>query len=208
MDFAHLVEYAGDLHCFSPGMMTAGENLNQVRVQLSRWVKIGRVIRIHKGWYTLSEPYRRVRIDMNVIACTIKAGTYVSRESALSFHGAIPEYVPETTCVTTGRPITIQTPFGRIGYRHIKDSAFFGYFRHEAGVQNAHMAVPEKALLDLLYLTPGSEDPDYLFGLRLQSVGNLDLQAMRQMAQRSGAPRLRRSVELIVELIAHGDSQK
>ena len=106
MDFARLVELTADLHCFSPGILAAGEDVTLVRVQLSRWVQSGRVIRIKKGWYTLNEPYRRIRLDTTVIASTIKAGSYVSLQSALAFHGMIPEYVAQTTCVTTGRPLS------------------------------------------------------------------------------------------------------
>lgn len=208
MKFTSLVERTANLHCFSPGMVTAGDRIDQVRVQLSRWVNDGRVTRIHKGWYTLSEPYRHVRIELTVIACVIKAGTYVSQESALAFHGLIPEHVAETTCVTTGRPTTIETPFGRIRYRHIKDAAFFGYSRHEAGAQHAYIAVPEKALLDQLYLTPGSEDPDYLLELRLQATEDLDVPLLRQMAQRLKTPRLERSVEAIAGLVAEGSDNK
>ena len=201
MNFERLVELAGGLHCFSPGMVTAGEALDQVRVQLSRWVQTGRVIRIHKGWYTLKEPYRRVRLDMTVIASTIRAGTYVSLQSALAFHGMVPEYVAETTCVTTGRPLTIDSPFGRIRYRHIKDEAFFGYSRVERGPQQAFIATPEKALLDLLYLTPGSDDPDYLVELRLQQVENLNLDSMWRLSQRFAAPRVERALKLISRLL-------
>jgi predicted transcriptional regulator of viral defense system len=208
MDFARLVEITAGLQCFSPGMVTAGESLNRVRVQLSRWVQRGRLVRIHKGWYTLSEPYRRVKIDMNVIACTIKAGTYVSLHSALAFHGMIPEHVAETTCVTTGRPLTIDSPFGRIRYRHIKDQAFSGYSRYESGVQHAYIAVPEKALLDLLYLTPGSEDIGYLSQLRLQNIEDLDLRSLRRLAMRFDAPRLRRATEVLSRLVEQeGDYQ-
>lgn len=82
-------------------------------MQLSRWVASGRVIRIHKGWYTLAEPFRQVCLDTNVVAGTIKQGTYVSMQSALAYHGLIPEYVAETTCVTIGRPL--QNPDGERG---------------------------------------------------------------------------------------------
>jgi len=204
MVFTRLIELAADLHCFSPGMVTAGDDIDQVRVQLSRWVKSGRVIRLHKGWYTLSEPYRHVRIDLHVIACTIKPGTYVSLQSALAFHGMIPEHVPETTCVITGRPLTIDTPFGRIRYRHIKEEVFFGYSRHVHGVQDAYVAVPEKALLDLFYLTPGSEDSDYLSELRLQGVEDFDVQSMLRMARKFQAKRLERSVDLVSRLAEQG----
>lgn len=205
MDFSRLVEYAADLHCFSPGMVTAGERLDQVRVQLSRWVTSGRVIRIHKGWYTLSEPYRRVRLDLHVVACMIKGGSYVSMESALAFHGAIPENVPETTCMTTGRPIIIDSPFGRFRYRHVKGQAFFGYLSHTDGLQDGFVAVPEKALLDLLYLTPGSENRAYLSELRLQGAETFDFAAMRQMADRFESPRLVRSVGILEEMISAGE---
>ncbi len=204
MDFRRLVQIAADLHCFSPGMLAAGEDIDHVRVQLSRWATSGRVVRIHKGWYALNEPFRRVRVDTNVIASTIKDGSYVSLQSALDFHGLIPEYVAETTCVTTRRPLTVDSPFGRIRYRHIKPDAFFGYVRIERGLQQAYVATPEKALLDLAYLTPGSQDRAYLSELRLQRTDALDLDTMRRMADRFGAPRLERTVDLLRQLLVGG----
>jgi predicted transcriptional regulator of viral defense system len=105
-------------------MLVAGEKLDQVRVQLNRWVKAGKLVRIHKGWYTLAAPWRRVSINLFALGCSIDAGSYASLQSALSYHGMIPEYVPETTCITTGRPQCIQTPFGRISYRHLKSDPF------------------------------------------------------------------------------------
>ncbi len=201
MDFARLVELTADLHCFSPGILAAGEDVTLVRVQLSRWVQSGRVIRIKKGWYTLNEPYRRIRLDTTVIASTIKAGSYVSLQSALAFHGMIPEYVAQTTCVTTGRPLSIDSPVGRFRFRHLKRDVFFGYTRHEFGTQHAFVANPEKALLDLLYLTPGSDSGDYLSELRLQGTEKLDLETLRQMASRFQTPRLERTVQLLPEVI-------
>ena len=202
MDFRRLVELTANLHCFSPGMLAAGEKLDQLRVQLSRWAANSRLVRIHTGWYTLAEPYRKVHIDTHVIACTIKAGSYVSLQSALAYHGMIPEHVPETTCVTTGRPTVIETPFGRIRYRHIKRDGFFGYHQVEGGVQLSFVAVPEKALLDLLYLTPGSESTPFLRELRLQQIEKISIETMRSMAARLGAPRLTRTTELLREISA------
>ena len=200
MEMNRLVELTADLHCFSSGMLAAGEKIEQVRVQLSRWAASGRVIRIHKGWYTLGEPFRRVRLDTNVVACTIKQGTYVSIQSALAYHGMIPEYVAETTCVTTGRPLHFDSPVGRFRYRHIKREAFFGYQQEENGPQQAFIATPEKALLDLLYLTPGSADADYLSEMRLQRIEELDTARMSRMAERFDTPRLVRAVGLLGQL--------
>ena len=200
MEFSRLVETAAELHCFSPGMVTSGERLERVRVQLSRWVRSGRLVRIHKGWYTLASPYRRATLDLFVVACMIKPGTYVSTYSALSYHGIIPEHVPETTCVTTGRPVSIETPFGRFRYRHIKREAFWGYEEIQRGSQSSFVAKAEKALLDLIYLTPDAASRNYIQELRLGRLDQLDIGLVRNMARRFGNPRLREAANIISEL--------
>ena len=206
MQFQDLVACAANLHCFSPGMVTAGEPIDRLRVQLSRWVQIGRVARLHKGWYTLASPYRRVTVDLFVVACLIKSGSYVSLQSALSHHGMIPEYVPETTCVTTGRPQVILTPFGRIRYRHIKPEAFWGFDEVERGDQSAFVARPEKALLDLVYLTAGAASRSYIAELRLADPRSLDIPVAREMADRFRSPRLTNVPGLVSELV--GEQQR
>lgn len=202
MDFDELVGLASDLHCFSAAMVTAGSDIDTVRVQLSRWVARGRLLRIHKGWYTLPEPFRRVRLDLNVVSSTINRASYVSLHSALTHHGMIPEYVAETTCVTTGRPRAIDSPVGRIVYRHVKREVFFGYTQEPSGMQEAYIATAEKALLDLFYLTPGSDDPAYVSELRLQRADQLDTLRMSRMAERYDAPRLMRAVRLVEDYLA------
>jgi len=182
MKFDELVEKCQDLPCFCTGMLAAGEKLDQVRVQLNRWVKAGKLVRIHKGWYTLASPWRRAAVNLFAVACSIKAGSYVSLQSALSYHGMIPEYVPETTCVTTGRPQLIQTPFGRISYRHLKRGAFTGFVPETTDGQVVYLATAEKALLDLVYLTPGGADKAYLENLRLQNLQDLSLEKLSDLA--------------------------
>ena len=200
MEFSRLVEITAELHCFSPGMVTSGEQLDRIRVQLSRWVQSGRLVRIYKGWYTLAGPYRRVTLDLFVVACAIRPGTYVSTHSALLYHGLIPEHVPETTCVTTGRPVTIETPFGRIRYRHIKREAFWGYEEIRQGSQSCFVAKAEKALLDLIYLTPGASDRNYIHELRLDRLDGLDIGLVTSMAHRFGNPKLREAAKFLSEL--------
>ncbi len=201
MKFERLLEIASDLHCFSPSILTAGERIQQVRVQLNRWVQSGKVVRLHKGWYTMAKPYRRVTISMAVVACSIKPGSYVSLQSALSQHGLIPEYVPETVSVTTGRPQLLHTPFGRIRYRHLKKEAFWGYEETAYGNQTAFIARPEKALLDLFYFTPGSVDRPYVRELRLQNLEHLRLDVLTQMAKHYGSRRLTQLPSLLREIM-------
>lgn len=202
MKFESLVKIAANLHCFSPAMVAAGESLDQVRVQMSRWARSGKIIRIHKQWYVLNDVYRKIEPSPFVIACTIKPGSYISFQSALSYYGMIPEYVPEITCATTGRPGRIQTPLGRIWYRHIKPAAFWGYKELQMDLQNAYMAEPEKGLLDLFYITSGSADKKYVEELRLQNTEIIRMEFLKKMAYRFGNPRIRKIPPLLEKIIA------
>ena len=108
------------------------------------------------------------------IANYLKKASYISLQSALSWHGIIPAFVPSVTCVTTNRPQTIETPLGRFEYRHISKKYFWGYQQIILKAeQTAFIASTEKALLDLIYLTPGSANREYLEELRLQNGGAL-----------------------------------
>jgi len=55
-------------------------------------------------------------------------------------------------------------------------------------------------LLDLIYLTPGSDAPEYLRELRLQNLDRLDLDGLRRMAERFRRPKMARAAAQIVEL--------
>ncbi len=198
MNFKELLEKASDLPCFSSAFLMAGRKREQVNLQLARWVKDGRVIRIHKGLYVLAEPYRKCRIDSFSIANALRRSSYVSLQSALAWHGLIPEYVPAVVSATVGRPQIIQTPLGRFEFRHLKPSLFLGYNQMETSSEGrAFIARPEKALLDLIYLTPGSETPEYLRELRLQNLDRLDRAVFEEFARKSNSPKLKRAVEAI-----------
>jgi predicted transcriptional regulator of viral defense system len=129
--------------------------------------------------------------------------SYASLQSALAHYGLIPEAVPVTTSVTTMRPGRWETPLGVFEFQHIQADLFFGYEAIRlSGGQSAFVARPEKALLDLVYLTPGADDPDYLDELRLQNLERLDLRTLEQMAARAGKAKLRRAAAVVASLQA------
>ncbi len=172
-------------------------------IQLSRWIQAGKLIQIRRGLYTLSRQYRKTDPHPFYIANRIKKASYVSLQSALEHYGLIPEYVPAVTSVTTGRPQTFDTPLGHYIFRHIKRDLFSDYSLEEAGRgQTAFIAKPEKALIDLLYLTPGSDDAAYIRELRLQNTEHLDFRELQKIVRRSGSPKLIRSARLIEELLS------
>ena len=124
-------------------------------------------------------------------------------QAALAWHGMIPEHVPVVTSVGPSRPETIRNPLGTFQFNHLSDGLLFGYSRVEVVPrQFAFVASPEKALLDLVHLTPGADSTDYLRELRLQNPAAIRVSVLHELAQRSGKPKLIRAARLLGPLLA------
>jgi len=68
--------------------------------------------------------------------------------------------------------------------------------------QFVFVASPEKALLDLVHLTPGADSSGYLRELRLQNPAAIHVPMLNELAQRSGKPKLIRAAQLVGPLLA------
>lgn len=195
---------------FTSALLLAGDvSAQQVRLQLSRWVKAGRLLQLRRGLYAMAPTWRKVEPHPFLIANRLQRGSYVSRQSALAFHGIIPEHVPVVTSVGPGRPETVRNPLGAFQFNHLAGGLLFGYSQVEvAPRQFAFVASPEKALLDLVHLTPGADSTEYLRELRLQSPIAIRLSTLDELAQRSGKPKLVRAARLVGPLLVaeEGDS--
>lgn len=202
MKFSELVETVGELPVFRASLLLAGNrDPADVRRQLARWNASGKVVQLRRGVYVLAAPWRRVEPHPFLVANELQRPSYVSLESALAYHGLIPEAVPVTTSVTTGRPGTLDTPLGRFRYRHLCPEAFFGYRRVAVfRGQEARVAEAGKALLDLAYLTAGGDAVEYLEGLRLEGFDAFRPEALRKLARRWNRPKIDRTVAAIFEL--------
>ena len=203
MKWIELLRIAGNESVFHSSILLAGSvDPADLGRQLSRWVRSGNLIQLRRGLYALSEQYRKVHPHPFVIANRLKPASYVSLQSALGYYNLIPEYVPTVTSVTTGRPETISTPLGSYIFKHVKKALFSGYQYVDLGNgQSAFIALPEKALLDLIYLTPGSDQPDYLRELRLQNVETLNMERFQDMAERSKSRKLSRAARQLADLL-------
>lgn len=209
MDFGDLVRIVGDEPVFETGLLLAGHvDARDIQRQLSRWTASGRILQLRRGVYTLAAPYRKVEPHPFVLANRMVRASYVSRQSALSYYGLIPESVPVTTSVTTLRPGRWDTAFGSFDFRHIKVSFLWGYrLVALGGGQEALIATPEKALLDLIHLQPGADDPDYLRELRLQDLGRLDTGELLRLAERAASPKLARAARIVASLAREEEAE-
>lgn len=198
MEFKLAINLIGEEPVFESGLLLAGNTRpEKIRLQLSRWVKSGRIHQLRRGLYALAPPFQKVKPHPFLAANRMVRGSYVSLQSALGYCGVIPEYVHEITSVTTGRPDVIENELGRFSYRHIQKDWFCAYRAIEPGP--IFIATPEKALLDLVALTPEGDDPAYIAELRLQNLAQLDADQLSHLALRNGKPKMLRALKIILQ---------
>lgn len=119
-------------------------------VNLKNWMNKGYLTMIRRGLYALAE--MKNKTDAMTFATKIYAPSYISMETALSFYGIIPEAVFTETSVTTKKTKTFKTPVGNFSYQKIKKEAFGGFETRKQAGTSFNLALPEKALIDFLYL--------------------------------------------------------
>ena len=148
-----------------------------IKMQLLRWTKAKKLVRLRKDIYMLNEHDRRMAVSRQFLAQEIYMPSYISMEYALAYHGLIPEKSEDITCITTRKKKNFTNDTGTYRYLHVKTSCFTGYREHkdENGLQY-FLALPEKALVDFLYLNRNTIKGDMRQQLRESfRLQNLDI---------------------------------
>jgi hypothetical protein len=122
---------------------------------VKRAVQAGALVKVKRGHYVLDDKFRKQPVHPFHMAQALVAGSYVSMESALAYHGWIPEAVFTTMSVTPGRKTTaVDHPkFGRFSFHPlaVNKLAFLeGVERRTIGNQAMLIAKPLRALMDLV----------------------------------------------------------
>ena len=126
---------------------------NAIRSLLKRCVDEGLLIRIKKEFYVISKKIKNSLPDNYELASLLYGPSYISFESALSFHGWIIEGVFSTTSSTIKKTKEISTPIGSFLYYHIPIHVFsLGLDTIEINKGNVFIANPWKAIADLIYM--------------------------------------------------------
>jgi len=126
---------------------------------LKRLVKSGVLQKIEKNKYLL----KTAVVDNFVLANFVYQPSYVSFESALSFYGILSQFPYEITSATSKKPKHKIVQGKAFTFIHLKKNLFWGYEKKNDFL----IAMPEKALLDQLYL--------FGKGLRKINLDELDL---------------------------------
>lgn len=113
----------------------------------------GEIIQIRRGLYCLAPKFQKKKINLYSLSEHIHGPSYISLESALSWHGLIPEAVYTLTSATLGKSKVFQSPLGVFSYTHIPQKIFYAGVERltdEAG-DVFFMASPIKALADYVH---------------------------------------------------------
>ena len=155
---------------------------------IKRAIAKGEIIQIKRGLYTLAKKYQRRGIDLYELSQLIYGPSYVSFESALNYHGWIPEAVYAVTGASAKNAKQFSTPYGVFVYKRIPfPMLFLGVDRIASPQVSFLMASPWKALVDYVYAYKKewrSIDP-VLKSLRVEkeSLENIDHDFLDQMEE-------------------------
>src|ERR1035437_7828472 len=83
-------------------------------VQLSRWMKMGYLDQVKRGFYVFDD--QKDSVDPLSVSFLLYEPSYVSMERALSHYGFIPEMVPVITAISTKKTRTFENQYGTFSY--------------------------------------------------------------------------------------------
>lgn len=121
---------------------------------VNRSLRHGEIIRLREGLYCLARSFRRSEPHPFVLAAAIHGPSHVSLETALAYHGLIPEAVHQVASVTSRRSREFQTPMGLFTYRRVPSSTARAGVKAIGVEKNewAFVATPIRAIADLIYI--------------------------------------------------------
>ena len=102
-----------------------GGSPNRHWALVKRAVSAGEVVRIRRGLYCLASKYLRQKVDALILTQRIYGPSYISLETALSYHGWIPEAVYTVTSTSLNRSREFDTPIGRFSFTSVPQRTFY-----------------------------------------------------------------------------------
>lgn len=159
--------------------------------KIGRMLGTGELVSLRRGLYA-----SRRDLDPRCLAGPIYGPSYVSFETALAWHGMIPEGVAEILSATPKRPAEFENDFGRFRYLTIPKAVYpAGIMRITESELPFLIASPTKALVDRIAREPGfrsmADVARWLEGMRIETGGGLDGGELSECAVCYGRPSVR-----------------
>lgn len=161
------------------------------RGKIARMLDSGELISLRRGLYV-----SRRDLDPHCLANPIYGPSYLSFETALSWHGLIPEGVSEIISATIKRHATFENALGRFRYITVPATAYpVGILRITDAELPFLLASPTKALCDRIATEPGfrsmADVVRWLEGMRIDPRLELDGTELQACAETYRRPSVR-----------------
>lgn len=175
---------------FTTGDIAARLRLSAAAANMvaTRLARNGLVVHLARGRWALRDKINPLAIPQHLAA---PYPAYISLQTALFHYGMISQIPQVIYAVTVAKTRRWSTPLGVISLHQVAPDFFFG---HEPLADGVQIAIPEKALLDVLYLSPNRSR---LFA-RLPEVElppNFSREKLRSMMAKIADPSRRRLVK-------------
>jgi len=172
-------------------MRDALAGLADWRGKTVRMLGTGELVALRRGLYA-----SRRDLDPHCLAGPIYGPSYVSFETALAWHGMIPEGVAEILSATPKRPAGFENYFGRFRYLTIPKAVYpLGIQRVTESDLPFLIASPTKALADRVAREAGfrsmADVARWMEGMRVDTGGGLDREELTACAELYGRPSVR-----------------
>jgi hypothetical protein len=127
---------------------------NRLKGLIKRAIAGKELTNVRRGLYCLTPKYQKRGIEPFSLAQLIYGPSYISLESALSYHGWIPEAVYSITNASTKVSKEFSTEVGLFSYTRIPQKEFYAGVERVADSHGGFflMARPVKALIDYIYV--------------------------------------------------------
>ena len=143
-------------YCFTDNeleLLLQSQSADSRYSKLKRLIAKGDLIHLRRGLYCVSDQLGHpLKPHPFELAQYIYGPSYISLESALSFHQLIPEAVYTVTSVCSKRSKEFHTPLGQFSYLHLPIENFYlGVALIKQNGYSFFMAKPWKAICDFIY---------------------------------------------------------
>lgn len=158
MDYKHALSRLSNQPLSHQLLVSILKDYERPNDKIYQLAKEGVIQSVKKGLYVAGPALNTERRpEPFLLANHILGPSYVSVETALSYHGLIPERVYEIASMTTQAPRKFNTPLGSFTYTRLPLPYYAFGIRSEklADDQYAMIASPEKALCDKIITTSG-----------------------------------------------------
>lgn len=170
---------------------------------VKRAIHKGYLIPIRRDLYLIKNA-KKALLNSFEIASIIYGPSYVSFESALSYHGWIPEAIRTTTCASVKRAKEFETPIGIFSYEHIPIKVFsFGVEQHQQNSLTLFIASPVKALADIVYarkrIWNSIDDLSEDLRIDIESFQNSDKKVLSELIENYPSPRVKKILNILLK---------